>query len=652
MTLEISDSVSYYVLLGVIAVCTFIFSIVVVGAEAMERRLSNRGRPDWSYWLLQHQMQKRFALINVIELLLLTIGFPFVQRNRSRLCRTGLYSPGECSNFAFISTFLCLALATSSGVTMVSLVVKVYPQHGSRLRDEYFRCHEILNNQPRALFAAFILIQATGVAVLTTYYSSLFFDDANVRAALVTSIATGSVAIFLFSFRSAAFRRGHMQVARRFGWLRPVNPIMKEELLIVVDGMWEDYQRLRRESKGTRLNRLESESEEGARFEKGIDCTNAVRAWQLFRHWIQGILPRHARLEQRPEQRAASGPSQICMRRPSLIATSPSPNTSRSSSIAMDNGKAPLPQTGFKPNGAGGGPGAASNNLIKVQPPRREDLQPAYAQILQGDTDDAAAHGWYGSMSKPPRMNFDPGLVKINPLSEKLIQVDVKIQIVEVPKQVCMTKDNVTLHLTSVIYYHITSPHKAAFGISNIRQALVERTQTTLRHVVGARVLQDVIERREEVAQSIGEIIEDVASGWGVQVESMLIKDIIFSNELQDSLSMAAQSKRIGESKVIAARAEVESAKLMRQAADILSSAPAMQIRYLEAMQAMAKTANSKVIFLPAANQTVQQQLAQADTYGEGPSSHGQSSKSSNAFPHDTNDSFQQAMNARVIENI
>jgi len=218
-----------------------------------------------------------------------------------------------------------------------------------------------------------------------------------------------------------------------------------------------------------------------------------------------------------------------------------------------------------------------------------------------------------------------------------------------------MTKDNVNLQLTSVIYYHITSPHKAAFGISNIRQALVERTQTTLRHVVGARVLQDVIERREEIAQSIGEIIEDVASGWGVQVESMLIKDIIFSTELQDSLSMAAQSKRIGESKVIAARAEVESAKLMRQAADILSSAPAMQIRYLEAMQAMAKTANSKVIFLPATNMTAQQQLAQADTYGEGPNSHAGSSKSNGQpqpFMGDTNDGFQQAMNARVVENI
>lgn len=346
---------------------------------------------------------------------------------------------------------------------------------------------------------------------------------------------------------------------------------------------------------------------------------------------------------------------------------------------SQDNGKTVSPPVGFRPQNGG---------VIKVQPPRREDLQPSYAQTLQGDTD-IEINAWYGSMIntlgscigcmgavpcciicpnpyKPVSQGnvglvtkfgrfsraVDPGLVKINPLSERLIQVDVKIQIVEVPRQVCMTKDNVTLNLTSVIYYHITSPHKAAFGISNIRQALVERTQTTLRHVVGARVLQDVIERREELAQSIGEIIEDVASGWGVQVESMLIKDIIFSNDLQDSLSMAAQSKRIGESKVIAARAEVESAKLMRQAADILSSAPAMQIRYLEAMQAMAKTANSKVIFLPAANQTMPDMNSLIQQHTGEPSGSNSKQQTGNSFNTDTNDGFQQAMNARVIENI
>ncbi|KAL2265233.1 hypothetical protein VTJ83DRAFT_6333 [Remersonia thermophila] len=338
-----------------------------------------------------------------------------------------------------------------------------------------------------------------------------------------------------------------------------------------------------------------------------------------------------------------------------------------------------VPATGFRPH-----------QNMKVEPPRQEDLQRSYAAIV----DEAHYPGWYGTMvnalgavmgtlgavpciiccpnpykrvhqgnvglvTKFGRFYkaVDPGLVKINPLSESLIQVDVKIQIVEVPLQTCITKDNVSLQINSVIYYSVVAPHKAAFGVSNVRQALIERTQTTLRHVVGARVLQDVIERREEVAQSIGEIIEDVAGHWGVQVESMLIKDMIFSQELQESLSMAAQSKRIGESKIIAAKAEVEAAKLMRQAADILSSAPAMQIRYLEAMQAMAKSANSKVIFLPAANQTMPNQATfnaalahesgTANPFGEG--------SSTVAPAHDfssTDHGFSQAIQAKVIESI
>jgi erythrocyte band 7 integral membrane protein len=93
--------------------------------------------------------------------------------------------------------------------------------------------------------------------------------------------------------------------------------------------------------------------------------------------------------------------------------------------------------------------------------------------------------------------------------------------------------------------------------------------------------------------------VGDVADKWGVAVEGILIKDIIFSPEVSASLSSAAQQKRIGESKVIAARAEVDAARLMRQAADILASPAAMQIRQLEALQQMAKTAGSKVVFVP-----------------------------------------------------
>ena len=145
----------------------------------------------------------------------------------------------------------------------------------------------------------------------------------------------------------------------------------------------------------------------------------------------------------------------------------------------------------------------------------------------------------------------------------------------------------------------ITNPYRAAFGISDLRQALIERAQTTLRHVVGARAVQAVVTDRETIAFEISEIVGEIAEKWGVLVESILIKDIIFSPEVSASLSSAAQQKRLGESKVIAARAEVDAARLMRQAADILASKPAMQIRQLEALQNMAKSAHSKVIFVP-----------------------------------------------------
>lgn len=127
----------------------------------------------------------------------------------------------------------------------------------------------------------------------------------------------------------------------------------------------------------------------------------------------------------------------------------------------------------------------------------------------------------------------------------------------------------------------------------------MERAQTTLRHVVGARAVQSVVTEREAIAFEIAEIVGDVAEKWGVAIEGILIKDIIFSTEVAASLSSAAQQKRIGESKVIAARAEVDAARLMRQAADILASPAAMQIRQLEALQQMSKSAQSKVIFVP-----------------------------------------------------
>lgn len=298
-------------------------------------------------------------------------------------------------------------------------------------------------------------------------------------------------------------------------------------------------------------------------------------------------------------------------------------------------------------------PGEPGKHVIKVQPLKRSEMQPSYAQDLgTGEV----THGLYGSCLQAlgtcvgicgaiPCCPFpnpfrevkqgsvglvsrfgqfykatDPGLVNVNVCTESLRIVDVKIQISPIGRQSVITRDNVNVEIDSVIYYQIVSPYRAAFGITDLKQALIERAQTTLRHVVGARAVQSVVTEREAIAFEIAEIVGDVADKWGVAIEGILIKDIIFSAEVSASLSSAAQQKRLGESKVIAARAEVDSARLMRQAADILASPAAMQIRQLEALQQMAKSGNSKVIFVPMQLQSdVVGQLAQQSA-GAGPS--------------------------------
>ncbi|KAF8333575.1 uncharacterized protein EI90DRAFT_3145226 [Cantharellus anzutake] len=297
------------------------------------------------------------------------------------------------------------------------------------------------------------------------------------------------------------------------------------------------------------------------------------------------------------------------------------------------------------------------SRVITIQPLRREDMQVPHAQDLGAEN---VQHGVYGTLisalgecigfcgafpccplPNPYRevrqeshstflLAVDPGLVYVNACAESLSVVDVKIQIISIGRQTVITRDNVNVDIDSVIYFQITNPYRAAFGITDLRQALVERAQTTLRHVVGARTVQSVVVEREAIALEIDSILSEIGDRWGVTIEGILIKDIIFSPEVSASLSSAAQQKRMGEAKVIAARAEVDAARLMRQAADILASPAAMQIRQLEAFQSMAKTSNSKVIFVPMALQSDVARLAAGE--GEGSSSGGGTTAAGTTF--------------------
>jgi regulator of protease activity HflC (stomatin/prohibitin superfamily) len=194
---------------------------------------------------------------------------------------------------------------------------------------------------------------------------------------------------------------------------------------------------------------------------------------------------------------------------------------------------------------------------------------------------------------------LDPGLHYVNPCTEKLWRVDLKIEIIDLVKQVILTRDNITIMIDASVYYRIINPRKATYRISNLGMAVSQLTFSTLRCVCGIHTLQEILEKRKEITHAIHQYIEEHVEEWGIVIENVFMKDIVLNKDLQDALSSAAKERRLAESKVISAKADVESAKMMREAAEALNSKSAMQIRYYETIQNMVSTNNAKTIFLP-----------------------------------------------------
>lgn len=140
------------------------------------------------------------------------------------------------------------------------------------------------------------------------------------------------------------------------------------------------------------------------------------------------------------------------------------------------------------------------------------------------------------------------------------------------------------MNIDTTVYYRVIDPRKAAYRVDNLNNSVEEITYATLRQICGEHTLQDLLEKRQDIADQIEKFVYDQVKRWGVYVDQIFIKDMQLTPEMQNDMASAAKQKRIGESKVISAKADVESAKLLREAADILDSKAAMQIRYLETL--------------------------------------------------------------------
>ena len=192
-----------------------------------------------------------------------------------------------------------------------------------------------------------------------------------------------------------------------------------------------------------------------------------------------------------------------------------------------------------------------------------------------------------------------PGLHYINPKTEQVLLVDRREKVINLQKQSIITKDNVNIQIDAIVFYFTYDPYKSIFEVSNLPMSIAEIAKTTLRDVFGNVLLQEAFESREKIAELIKEVVDKPTEKWGVDITRVLIQEIIIPQDLLRGLASAATAKREAEAKVIQAQADVDSAKLMREASDALNTPAAMQIRYLDAISALGQARNTKVVFMP-----------------------------------------------------
>jgi regulator of protease activity HflC (stomatin/prohibitin superfamily) len=205
-----------------------------------------------------------------------------------------------------------------------------------------------------------------------------------------------------------------------------------------------------------------------------------------------------------------------------------------------------------------------------------------------------------------------PGLTFIFIPFQSMVRVSLRTVTMQIPSQRIITKDNVSIDIAAVAYYHITEPEKAVIAIENVYNAINQISQTTVRNVVGRFSLDQLLSDTSGINEQIKDVIDKHTEPWGTQVTAVEIKDIQLPENMQRAMAKEAEAERERRAKIVAAEGEYQAAVKLGQAADIIAQHPvALQLRTLQTMAEIATEKNSTIIFPTQFMTTVQEALAQ-----------------------------------------
>jgi regulator of protease activity HflC (stomatin/prohibitin superfamily) len=191
-----------------------------------------------------------------------------------------------------------------------------------------------------------------------------------------------------------------------------------------------------------------------------------------------------------------------------------------------------------------------------------------------------------------------PGLVLMVPFIDKMVKVSLQTVALDVPPQDVITRDNVSIKVSAVIYFRVLDPEKAVIAVQDYLYATSQIAQTTLRSVLGQVELDDLLSARDKINQQLQRIIDEHTEPWGIKVLNVEVKQIDLPQDMQRAMAKQAEAERERRAKVINAEGEFQAAAKLGEAAAVLTRYPvAVQLRYLQTMREIASERNTTTFF-------------------------------------------------------
>ncbi len=191
-----------------------------------------------------------------------------------------------------------------------------------------------------------------------------------------------------------------------------------------------------------------------------------------------------------------------------------------------------------------------------------------------------------------------PGIFLVPPFVTRMTKVDLRVVTLTVPPQEVITRDNVTIKVTAVVYFYVVDPVAAVVNVMNYMQATTQIGQTTLRNVLGQSEMDELLSQRNKINRELQTIIDEHTERWGIKVTAVEIKDVELPASMQRAMAKQAEAEREKRAKIIHAEGELQASTQLAQAANVIGSQPAtLQLRYLQTLTEIAVEKNSTIIF-------------------------------------------------------